>query len=1011
MTDIQKQALLEGTQIAVYEIKEILGSNLSEIIYRAWNGHLNGMVILKEFFPSQYALREDGTQAVKANSQDNISILEFGLGNFIQQNEKLLEVQHPGAQTVHNILEFNQTAYLAVDEEKGSLLSEYLENGETYSEGELKMLLDSLLETLGKFHEAGVVHGDIHPGNILIKKNGKPVLLNFASARQRFSRLIDNPSAELQSGYGAPEQYLEGGSTEPSSDLYALGAILYRCITGGDPEDARNRLSDFNAHKPDPLEPILNKTDSGFSGEFLVTVDWMLQVDSKSRPQSTSEIFPALNNKDSSSFKYIAASSPSKNEVQQGKPVVKVSSGRRFSAATLAASMLASATLGSAVTWYLHQKEISLDSTVSGQQSQEAGAFGQAIGKTETNVTEEQEELPTVVATADAAPSTEKVSGIIATIESQAALEPSLDTQITQGEEAGNRLKGSLQKKAMDEPVVKSSVGEGGTSEAEQKDMNVQIAAPSEANRGHQAGETSVEVLEVTPETATAIGAEAEVISDPLTGTSNDQGPVSAAPQNTTEVDYNNESRSGEADANIASLPAKENAESQTEGAIGTVSSRDTRPSTDIVESNSASAVAPETTPSVGNTKITLSGNTVEALETASKVEGEINSSSVAEVEPLTEGQVISAQSEKEIGALIASQEENSKAENINLQDSGKDPIAQISPTADGANVIPELSTESGVPSEDENVQEPAVEAPMNQDESGGKIGGASTDQVDFSESNGTEEKTNEPQKVSPAATDTGTQLSVNSGEEAPDAAPLPELLTQQFSESAPAQEPLAGNTTDQAEIENPDEVAAASQVESLNKDKAQGGLSTAETAPVNDETAISKEAGVMAVSADAPSPESLDDASRIDNNVNPLEVSLVDQIVPDEVGNSLDIFVSNPEEILEKNQSERALISQYMVKAKENVAALQLTTPAENNALYYYKLVLEIDPQNEEALKGVEDIFDKYVVLINNAIKNNKTAIAQRYLDRAKTILPSSLSHQEVIEYLSEALVTKSQG
>ena len=77
----------------------------------------------------------------------------------------------------------------------------------------------------------------------------------------------------------------------------------------------------------------------------------------------------------------------------------------------------------------------------------------------------------------------------------------------------------------------------------------------------------------------------------------------------------------------------------------------------------------------------------------------------------------------------------------------------------------------------------------------------------------------------------------------------------------------------------------------------------------------------------------------------------------------------------------------------------------------YYYKLVLEIDPQHEEAQKGSEDIFDTYVVLINKAIKNNETGIAKSYLDRAKTILPGSSSHQAVIEYLSESLEAKSEG
>jgi hypothetical protein len=97
------------------------------------------------------------------------------------------------------------------------------------------------------------------------------------------------------------------------------------------------------------------------------------------------------------------------------------------------------------------------------------------------------------------------------------------------------------------------------------------------------------------------------------------------------------------------------------------------------------------------------------------------------------------------------------------------------------------------------------------------------------------------------------------------------------------------------------------------------------------------------------------------------------------------------------------------MAKAEENFALFKLTTPAEDNAHYYYKLVLEIDPQHEGAQKGSEEIFNKYVVLINKAIKDNKMDIAKAYLNRAKTIMPDSSSHQSVIEDLNNSLVQRS--
>jgi serine/threonine protein kinase len=368
-------------------------------------------------------------QSVSANSVQNTPVFEFGLGNFIQQNEKLLEIQAPGAQVAHNVLEFNQTAYLAVEEGKGSLLSNYLDNAETYTEEELRNLLESLLETLEMFHDAGVVHGDIHPSNILIKTNGKPELLNFASARQAFARHVNNLSSELSVGYASPEQYIEGGKAEVSTDLYALGATLYRCISGEVPVDSRKRTLDLSEQKPDPLKSILAQKESGFSGEFLVTVDWLLQVDSKARPQSVGEIFSA-ENKDKSSFKYIAASGAAGNaDIPIDQAHFPISKGGRFGAATLAAGMLASGALGSVATWYLLKKETSEDSIITTEVAREGAAFGRAIDRTPGTVDEDIDVSLEEEGAADAAdiePSADKVASIVAAIQDMNTPEASM---------------------------------------------------------------------------------------------------------------------------------------------------------------------------------------------------------------------------------------------------------------------------------------------------------------------------------------------------------------------------------------------------------------------------------------------------------------------------------------------------------------------------------------------------------------------------------------------------------
>ncbi len=299
MTKLDEQALRKGIQIAVYEIKEVLERNTSEILYRAWNEHLNTTVILKEFFPFDYVVRDEEDQSVRANSKKDMAVFDFGLKNFFLRYEKLLAVQHPGIQNAHNILEFNHTAYLALDDVQGELLSELLENSKIFTEEELRIFLTGLLKALRECHENGVIHGDVHPDNILIKKNGLPVLLNFASARQEFARHVKMLPFELhKGGYAAPEQYNKEGYENFSVDLYGLGATIYRCIFNKDPQPKVDQEKLSTQINRDDQHSIVKQAAENFSEEFLKVVEWMLNPDVKSRPQSVAEVLVKLNQDD-----------------------------------------------------------------------------------------------------------------------------------------------------------------------------------------------------------------------------------------------------------------------------------------------------------------------------------------------------------------------------------------------------------------------------------------------------------------------------------------------------------------------------------------------------------------------------------------------------------------------------------------------------------------------------------------------------------------------------------------
>ena len=354
MTKIQTQALRKGTEIAVYQIKDVLGSNSSEIAYRVWNEHLNTTVILKEFFPSDYVERDEEDQFVREKSKKDSPVFEFGLNNFIQKSEKLLAVQHPSVQSAHNVLQFNHTAYFAVDDVQGTLLSEQLEKSKSFNEDELLIILTSLLNALQDIHEAGIVHGDICPDNILIKKNGEPVLMNFAAAHQGFAEHVKMLASELHEGYASPEQYEKGNQAGASTDLYSLGATLYRCITKTDPVDGQKRISDLNDNKADPLLSISERGETGFSEDFLQTIDRMLQLDVKERPQSANEVLTELN-KDNKNSKAIEAATPVKIKTITSNDMDIESKEGHVGTVFALVGMVGAVAIGSVLIWFLQK--------------------------------------------------------------------------------------------------------------------------------------------------------------------------------------------------------------------------------------------------------------------------------------------------------------------------------------------------------------------------------------------------------------------------------------------------------------------------------------------------------------------------------------------------------------------------------------------------------------------------------------------------------------------------------
>ena len=134
-------------------------------------------------------------------------------------------------------------------------LGELIHPDRTLSEEEILEVVFPLLDGLEQVHKAGFMHRDIKPANIFIRRDGKPVLIDFGAARQAIAGHSQGLTSIVTAGYAPYEQYDSETEQGPWTDIYAIGATLYRCITGERPVEAPRRAGAVMRNNSDPMRP------------------------------------------------------------------------------------------------------------------------------------------------------------------------------------------------------------------------------------------------------------------------------------------------------------------------------------------------------------------------------------------------------------------------------------------------------------------------------------------------------------------------------------------------------------------------------------------------------------------------------------------------------------------------------------------------------------------------------------------------------------------------------------
>lgn len=247
-----------------YQVGKVMGEGGFGITYVGRDTVLDLKVAIKEFYMSGYVNRNNTfSTVVRASIGSNAELFEKNREKFLSEARVLAKfANEEGIVGIRDFFEENNTAYIVMDFLTGETLRDFLKKSGKISWDKTLQIMQPVLKSLNSVHNHNVIHRDISPDNIMLTNDGKVKLLDFGAAREVSKTDIKSLSVILKPGYAPEEQYRSKGMQGPWTDIYALCATMYCCITGMVPEDSMERMFEDKLIPPCEVEPSCNKAVS-----------------------------------------------------------------------------------------------------------------------------------------------------------------------------------------------------------------------------------------------------------------------------------------------------------------------------------------------------------------------------------------------------------------------------------------------------------------------------------------------------------------------------------------------------------------------------------------------------------------------------------------------------------------------------------------------------------------------------------------------------------------------------
>ena len=304
-------ALPMGTILAgKYLVGRVLGQGGFGITYVGWDIALERKVAIKEYYPSGQVSRNPGSRGLTwYTSVQSQQAKQNGTQIFLKEARKMSKVDDiPNVVRVRDLFQENETAYIVMDFVEGETLKARLEKTGPLPWEQAKGIFLPAIQAMEQVHQAGLVHRDISPDNLMLTPDGKVKILDLGAAKDLSINSGASSMQVAKGGFSPFEQYTQRGSSGPWTDVYAMAATVYYTLTGKLPPVATDRVVEDTISWDEPGLKVL-------SAQALEALQKAMVISAKNRMQSMEELEKGLY-----STAVEPAPTPAPQPVQEARP-------------------------------------------------------------------------------------------------------------------------------------------------------------------------------------------------------------------------------------------------------------------------------------------------------------------------------------------------------------------------------------------------------------------------------------------------------------------------------------------------------------------------------------------------------------------------------------------------------------------------------------------------------------------------------------------------------------------